>query len=74
MRLITTKAGEKHGTVIARVDDQAQYEITTLRIDKQTDGRHAEVEFIEDWKLGLCYSRESTFSIRIFECPSFGQP
>lgn len=52
VRLITTKSGKKHGTIIARVDDQAQYEITTLRIDKKTDGRFAEVEFIEDWKLG----------------------
>lgn len=56
VRLITTKAGEKHGTIIARVDDKAQYEITTLRIDRITDGRHAEVEFIgnleNNWELG----------------------
>ncbi|KAI1302349.1 CCA tRNA nucleotidyltransferase 1, mitochondrial [Halotydeus destructor] len=51
IRIITTKAGEKHGTVTARVNDKSQYEITTLRIDKITDGRHAEVEFTLDWKL-----------------------
>lgn len=52
MRLITTRAGEQHGTVIARVNNSTQYEITTLRIDKLTDGRHAEVEFVTDWALG----------------------
>ena len=26
-------------------------QITTLRVDRKTDGRHAEVEFIKDWKL-----------------------
>uniref|UniRef100_A0A6G1SA78 CCA tRNA nucleotidyltransferase 1, mitochondrial n=2 Tax=Aceria tosichella TaxID=561515 RepID=A0A6G1SA78_9ACAR len=30
-------------------DDESPYEITTLRCDKLTDGRHAEVEFINDW-------------------------
>ncbi|KJE94223.1 tRNA nucleotidyl transferase [Capsaspora owczarzaki ATCC 30864] len=28
-----------------------QYEVTTLRVDKITDGRHAEVEFTSDWSL-----------------------
>lgn len=31
-------------------DDESPYEITTLRCDKLTDGRHAEVEFINDWQ------------------------
>lgn len=31
-------------------DGESPYEITTLRCDKFTDGRHAEVEFISDWK------------------------
>ena len=26
-------------------------QITTLRVDKKTDGRHAVVEFVNDWKL-----------------------
>ncbi|KAL1461469.1 hypothetical protein WDU94_013362 [Cyamophila willieti] len=43
--------GEKHGTVCARVSDKENFEITTLRIDVTTDGRHAEVQFTEDWKL-----------------------
>lgn len=51
IRIITTPSGKKHGTVTARIDNKVQYEITTLRIDKQTDGRHAEVEFVNDWKI-----------------------
>lgn len=26
------------------------FEVTTLRVDVQTDGRHAEVEFTTDWQ------------------------
>ncbi|KAM8930978.1 CCA tRNA nucleotidyltransferase 1, mitochondrial [Pelodytes ibericus] len=48
VRLINNK-GEKHGTVTARINEQ-NFEITTLRIDLQTDGRHAEVEFTTDWE------------------------
>lgn len=32
-------------------DEESPYEITTLRCDKFTDGRHAEVEFINDWRI-----------------------
>ena len=42
--------GEKHGTITARLNDKVNFEVTTLRIDKITDGRHAEVEFTKDWK------------------------
>eukprot|EP00123_Amoebidium_parasiticum_P012037 comp21075_c0_seq1/m.28387 comp21075_c0_seq1/g.28387 ORF comp21075_c0_seq1/g.28387 comp21075_c0_seq1/m.28387 type:complete len:474 (-) comp21075_c0_seq1:165-1586(-) len=42
--------GLQHGTVTA-VLNKTNYEITTLRIDAETDGRHAEVEFTQDWKL-----------------------
>ncbi len=41
--------GLKHGTVTAIVDGQP-FEITTLRVDVQTFGRHAEVKFTDDWK------------------------
>ena len=37
--------GEKHGTITARINEKENYEVTTLRIDKVTDGRRAEVEF-----------------------------
>lgn len=51
IRMFVTGAGERHGTVSALVEKQTLFEITTLRIDKKTDGRHAEVEFIKDWQL-----------------------
>nr|CAH7764677.1 unnamed protein product [Callosobruchus chinensis] len=43
--------GEKHGTITPRINDKENYEITTLRIDVVTDGRHAEVQFTTDWML-----------------------
>lgn len=42
--------GLQHGTVTVIID-QTPYEITTLRIDAETDGRHAQVEFTQDWAL-----------------------
>lgn len=50
IRMLNTN-GEKHGTITVRLDDKENYEITTLRIDVLTDGRHAEVQFTHDWKL-----------------------
>jgi len=50
IRMINNQ-GEKHGTITARINDKENYEVTTLRIDKVTDGRHAEVEFTTDWQL-----------------------
>lgn len=43
--------GEKHGTITSRINDKENFEVTTLRIDVVTDGRHAEVEFTTDWLL-----------------------
>ena len=40
--------GFEHGTVTLVVDGQP-FEVTTLRIDVNTDGRHAEVAFGTDW-------------------------
>ncbi|NIG59838.1 CCA tRNA nucleotidyltransferase 1, mitochondrial [Pontoporia blainvillei] len=48
IRMINNK-GEKHGTITARLHEE-NFEITTLRIDVATDGRHAEVEFTTDWQ------------------------
>ena len=42
--------GIKHGTVTL-VSEQLKLELTTLRKDVETDGRHAEVEYINDWVL-----------------------
>ncbi len=40
--------GLEHGTVTAAIG-RAHFEITTLRRDVETDGRHATVEFTVDW-------------------------
>lgn len=48
VRMINNK-GEQHGTITARLHEE-NFEITTLRIDVVTDGRHAEVEFTTDWQ------------------------
>ena len=40
--------GIEHGTITAVVDSKP-FEITTLRRDLETDGRHAVVAFTEDW-------------------------
>jgi poly(A) polymerase len=42
--------GLDHGTITAVVDGRA-FEITTLRRDVETDGRHASVAFTADWRL-----------------------
>jgi poly(A) polymerase len=41
--------GIDHGTVTA-VADKTGVEVTTLRRDVETDGRHAKVEFTDDWQ------------------------
>ena len=41
--------GIEHGTVTAIVD-HVPFEITTLRRDVETDGRHAKVVFTDDWR------------------------
>ncbi|KAK9886636.1 hypothetical protein WA026_017558 [Henosepilachna vigintioctopunctata] len=50
IRMINMK-GEKHGTITPRINDKENFEITTLRIDVVTDGRHAEVQYTTDWLL-----------------------
>jgi poly(A) polymerase len=42
--------GLAHGTVTAVADGRG-FEVTTLRRDVETDGRHAVVAFTEDWRL-----------------------
>ncbi|MBX9458541.1 MAG: CCA tRNA nucleotidyltransferase [Rhizobium sp.] len=41
--------GIKHGTVTLVVDGRP-FEVTTLRHDVETDGRHAQVAFTDDWQ------------------------
>ncbi len=40
--------GIDHGTITAHLNDK-NFEITTLRQDVETDGRHAEIEPTDDW-------------------------
>jgi poly(A) polymerase len=47
MKAIPT--GIDHGTVTARIGDR-HFEITTLRRDVTTDGRHATIAFTENWQ------------------------
>ena len=42
------ESGIEHGTITAKIDNH-KFEITTLRKDVSTDGRHAEVKFSNDW-------------------------
>ncbi|MBC8429280.1 MAG: hypothetical protein H8D95_01695 [Candidatus Endolissoclinum sp.] len=41
--------GLEHGTITAILGKEP-FEITTLRADTETDGRHAEVEFVKSWE------------------------
>lgn len=49
-----------HGTITAMINSNP-YEITTLRRDLETDGRHAVVEFTDDWKVDA-ERRDFTFN------------
>ncbi len=42
------ETGIKHGTITALIENY-KFEITSLRSDVKTDGRHAEIEFTSDW-------------------------
>jgi len=43
------ESGVEHGTITAKIDEN-KFEITTLRKDIDTDGRHAKVQFSKNWK------------------------
>ncbi len=66
IRVIPT--GLKHGTITAMTDAGA-YEITTLRVDIQTDGRHAEVAFTDSW---LADARRRDFTFNAIYCDPDG--
>ena len=48
--LKSAPTGLKHGTVTA-ISDHRGFEVTTLRRDVATDGRHAEVAWTDDWQV-----------------------
>ncbi|WP_440931391.1 CCA tRNA nucleotidyltransferase [Candidatus Pelagibacter sp.] len=43
------ETGIEHGTITAVINNQ-KFEITSLRKDVVTDGRHAKIEFSNDWR------------------------
>jgi tRNA nucleotidyltransferase/poly(A) polymerase len=43
------ESGIEHGTITALINNM-KFEITSLRKDVDTDGRHAKVEFSDNWK------------------------
>ncbi len=59
-KLKAIPTGLKHGTVTAIVDGHT-FELTTLRRDEETDGRHAVVAFTDDW-LEDASRRDFTFN------------
>ena len=47
-KIKTITSGISHGTIIA-ILNKKKIEITTLRKDIKTDGRHAKVKFTKEW-------------------------
>jgi poly(A) polymerase len=56
--------GIAHGTVTAIARDKP-FEITTLRRDVETDGRHAKVQFTDDW---IADASRRDFTINALSC------
>ena len=68
-RIKVIPTGIEHGTVTAVVDGVA-FEITTLRRDVETDGRHAEVAFTDDWRED---ARRRDFTMNALYCTVRGE-
>lgn len=60
--------GIEHGTVTA-IAGERHYEITTLRVDVETDGRHARVRFVDDWQADAA---RRDFTINSLSCTPEG--
>ncbi len=61
--------GIDHGTVTITVEKHA-FEVTTLRRDVETDGRHAVVKFTDDWAADAA---RRDFTINAMYCDSDGK-
>ncbi|MBV1822432.1 CCA tRNA nucleotidyltransferase [Komagataeibacter oboediens] len=66
IRVVPT--GLSHGTVTAVLDGHP-FEITTLRRDEETDGRHATVAWTHDWREDAA---RRDFTINAMSCDSAG--
>ena len=62
--LTAIPTGLEHGTITAVVDHEV-FEITTLRADLQTDGRHAVVEYTDRWEVD---ARRRDFTMNSIYC------
>ena len=60
--------GIAHGTVTA-VADGTPFEVTTLRHDVETDGRHAKVAFTDDW---VADAARRDFTLNALYCDADG--
>ena len=67
--LKTFETGIAHGTVTV-VADGVPFEVTTLRRDVETDGRHATVEFTADWAQDAA---RRDFTINALYCDRYGR-
>jgi poly(A) polymerase len=67
--LKASPTGLAHGTVSTLIDGQ-RFEITTLRQDVATDGRHAEVAFTDDFKADAA---RRDFTINAMSCDGEGR-
>jgi poly(A) polymerase len=61
--------GLAHGTVTA-VADHHPFEVTTLRVDVETDGRRAKVAFTDDWEADAA---RRDFTINALSCAPDGR-
>ena len=70
--LVVHPTGLEHGTVTVVVSAEGRmrsFEVTTLRRDVETDGRHARVAFTSDW---LCDAERRDFTINALYCDARG--
>ena len=63
------ETGLQHGTVTVIVGRKT-FEVTTLRCDVQTDGRHATVAFTDDWSED---ARRRDFTLNALYCDAQGR-
>jgi len=63
------ETGIAHGTITV-VINKIKFEITTLRKEISTDGRHAQVEFISDWEID---AKRRDFTINAIYADSEGE-
>lgn len=61
--------GLAHGTVTA-IADHHPFEVTTLRVDVETDGRRAKVAFTDDWEADAA---RRDFTINALSCDAEGR-